>query len=119
MLSEEKAMRIGRRWIDLWNECSVDEYLTQYREDVVLVSSIALRLFPESHGRLSNKTLLKEYWELVRLKFPHFHFTVERITFFENKVLVFYHARYLQTKVIAILTVDEEDMIYKVEISYV
>ena len=119
MLTQEKAEQLGRRWIDLWNERSVDEYLTQYRDDVVLVSSIALRLFPESNGRLSDKKLLKEYWELVRLKLPQYKFVLERITCYENKVLVFYRTIDGRTKVIAILTVDSDDMIYKVEVSYV
>jgi hypothetical protein len=119
MLTQEQAERIGHHWIELWNEHSVPEYMTQYREDVVLVSSIALRLFPESNGRLQDKALLQQYWETVRVKFPNFRFTLERIAHFENKVLVFYTTFDGTTKAIAILTVDDDGMIYKVEVSYV
>jgi|LakMenEpi03Aug12_release.lakeMendotaPanAssembly.Ray.scaffolds.fasta_scaffold209110_2 hypothetical protein len=51
----EKAKIIAQKWIDLWNNKSVDEYLTQHRDDVVLVSSVALRLFPDSNGRITDK----------------------------------------------------------------
>lgn len=119
MLTSEKAKQIGERWLMLWNEHSVDEYLTQYRHDVVLVSSVALRLFPESNGRLTDKSLLKDYWELVRAKYPNFKFKLDKLSYFENKVLVFYSTLDNRTKAIGILTVDDNDEIYKVEVSYV
>lgn len=119
MLTEEKANEIGTRWLDVWNTSSVDDYLKLYRDDVVLVSSVALRLFPDSHGRISDKTVLKEYWELVRVKFPNYKFVLTRTCVFENKVLVFYSTQDNSTKAIGILTVDEDDLIYKCEVSYV
>ncbi len=115
----EKAKIIANRWVDLWNNNTVDEYLTQYRDDIVLVSSIALRLFPESNGRISNKTILKEYWELVRVKFPTFKFNMTDFNCYENKILIYYSTQDNLTKAIAILTVDEDGMIYKCEVSYV
>jgi hypothetical protein len=119
MLSEQKAIEIGTRWIELWNNCTVDEYLTQYSDDIVLVSSVALRLLPDSNGRIFDKKLLKEYWELVRIRFPNYKFEIERISHFENKVLVFYHTLDRQTKAIAILTLYADNLICKVEVSYV
>jgi len=119
MLTQERADRIGNRWLDLWNNDTVDEYLTQYRDDIVLVSTVAFRLFPDTNGRISDKKILKEYWELVRNKIPQFKFVLEKIDFFENKILVFYTTQDLKTKAIAILTIDNNDMIYKCEVSYV
>ncbi|MBL7765728.1 MAG: nuclear transport factor 2 family protein [Chitinophagaceae bacterium] len=118
-LNQISAERIGNHWIEVWNTQSVDQYLELYTSDVVLVSSKALRLFPDSKGRLSNKTVLKTYWELVRIKFPEFVFKVTRISHFENKVLVFYSTMDDSTKAIAILTVEENELISKVEVSYV
>lgn len=119
MLTQERADLIGNRWLDLWNKETVDEYLTQYRNDIELVSTVAFRLFPDSNGRITDKKILKEYWELVRVKFPQFKFVLEKIDFFENKILVFYTTQDLKTKAIAILTVDDDEMIYKCEVSYV
>lgn len=119
MLTKEHAERIGNRWLDLWNNNTVDEYLTQYRNDIVLVSSVAFRLYPDSNGCISDKKILKEYWELVCIKTPQFKFVLEKLDFFENKILVFYTTQDLKTKAIAILTIDNNDKIYKCEVSYV
>lgn len=118
-IDQISAERIGKHWIEVWNTQSVDQYLELYTTDIVLVSSKALRLFPDSKGRLSNKSVLKTYWELVRLKFPEYVFKVTRITHFENKVLVFYSTLDGSTKAIAILTIAENELISKVEVSYV
>jgi hypothetical protein len=115
----EKAKIIAQKWIDLWNNDTVDKYQTQYREDIVLVSSVALRLFPDINGRITDKKVLKEFWELVRIKFPNYKFIMTDLTCYENKILIFYSTTDVTTKAIAILTVDEDGMIYKCEVSYV
>ena len=119
MLHQEKANQIGTRWIEDWNNLSVEQYMDIYSDNVVLVSSLAFRLFPDSHGRLQDKKLLKEYWELVRIKFPQFKFKVSNIHFFENKIVVNYETIVEHTKAIAILTIDGFDKICQVEVSYV
>ncbi|MBP6625001.1 MAG: hypothetical protein KA198_07500 [Chitinophagaceae bacterium] len=119
MLTPEIAEKIGTRWIEDWNNLSVSTYMEQYEDDVILISSLALRLIPESHGRLSDKKLLLEYWELVRNKFPDFKFNISAITYFENKVVVSYATKLNHTKAIAILTVSPNFKINRVEVSYV
>ncbi|MBK7689852.1 MAG: nuclear transport factor 2 family protein [Bacteroidetes bacterium] len=119
MISQETALVIAQRWIDLWNDKSVEEYLTQYRDDVVLVSSLALRLFPDSKGTMTDKKVLLNYWSLVRQKFPNYRFTLNAVSTFENKVVIYYSALDNSTKAICILTVDNQGMIYRVEVSYV
>jgi hypothetical protein len=68
---------------------------------------------------LQTKKVLKEYWELVRIKFPNYKFILTDVTCYENKVLIFYSTHDSSTKAIAILTVDEQGMIYKCEVSCV
>jgi hypothetical protein len=119
MITQEKANFIAQRWVDLWNDKTIEEYLTQYRDDVVLVSSMALRLFPDSKGTLTDKELLFKYWSLVRERFPNYRFTITKVSTFENKIVVFYSTFDEKSKAITILTIDEEDMIYRVEVSYV
>lgn len=119
MLNQEIANRIGQRWVDDWNNLSVADYMKQYSDDVILVSTIALRLIPECNGTLSDKKILLSYWELVRERFPHFKFVVSSISFYENKVVVYYSSIQEGTKAIAILTVNPQGLINRVEVSYV
>ena len=119
MISEESAKIIAHRWVNLWNDKSIEEYLTQYREDVVLVSSLALRLFPDSNGCMTDKKVLFKYWSLVREKFPNYRFEINNISTFENKVVIYYTTLNGLTKADCILTVDGQGLVYRVEVSYV
>lgn len=118
-LSIEKAQQIADRWADLWNNHTIPEYLSQYRDDIVLVSSLALRLFPDSNGILKEKLILEKYWSLIRTRHINFKFKINNVYTFENKIHVFYQSLDDTVKAIAILSVDDDDMIYRVEVSYV
>jgi hypothetical protein len=89
-MTNEQANKIANRWIDLWNNKSLEEYLSQFTDDVELVSSVALRLFPDSNGKLTNKKLLFEYWSLVKANYPEYRFyKLNEVQFKENKVIMF------------------------------
>ena len=119
MITQEKAVLIGERWLAMWNDCSVDEYLTQYRQDAVLISSVALRLFPDSNGKVAEKETLREYWEFVRMKFPNLKFVMDKVSVAENKIIVFYSTHDKLSKAIATLAMDESGLIYKMEVCYI
>lgn len=118
-LQKEIADKIAHDWIELWNHASVPVYLEQYTDDAVLVSSVALRLFPESNGRIIGKDVLLNYWETVRIHFPNFTFKINRTEFYENKVVIYYETKDSLTKAIAILSLNDDYKIKKIEVSYV
>jgi hypothetical protein len=41
--------------VDAWNNSSLDTFIDLHSNDVELISSLALRLFPESNGRIQEK----------------------------------------------------------------
>lgn len=119
IISYEDANNISFNWIHLWNERLFDKYMAQYDEEAILVSNVALRMFPESNGRLSGKTLLTNYWSLVMKKFPQFKFKRNKFETYENKIIVYYESIIDETKAIAILTINGNLLITKIEVSYV
>lgn len=119
IISHEQAEKISYFWVHSWNEKLFEQYMAQYDEDAVLVSNVALRLFPESNGRLFGKSILTNYWSLVMEKFPNFKFKRNRFETYENKIIVYYESIIDKTKAIAILTVNDKLLINKVEVSYV
>jgi hypothetical protein len=118
MITSENIKRIALNWIYLWNEESLENYMEQYSEDIELVSNIAMRLFPDSNGRIKDKTVLQNYWSIERIKYPNFIFNMLDINIYDNKAIVYYEAKDKSMKAIAILTVNEQEKINRVEVSY-
>ncbi len=117
-MDNHKAELIVSKWISYWNEKSLDEYLNLLSNDIELVSSLTLRLIPESHGQLKGKKMLREFWEIVRKKMPNFIFEFSHFFTTKNKIIVHYNTLDHSVEAIAILTIDEHELICKMEISY-
>lgn len=115
----EQAHFISEKWVEYWNNDTVEKYLTLYDDDATLVSNVALRLMPHSYGRITGKLHMLEYWSLVRLNFPQFKFRINRIEIYENKIIVYYESIIDNSKAIAILSINDHLLIKKVEVSYV
>mgnify|MGYP001022699448 CR=1 FL=1 len=119
MLTFEIANQLGRQWVDTWNNKSIDDYLNLYTDDVQVVSSLALRLFPESNGTLQDKKLLKNYWELLKTRYPNYIFQMDVVRYFDDKLIVYYSSLDQSVRAIAVLTIREDLLIRRVEVSYV
>lgn len=116
----EEAEQIAHRWIREWNTGNLDSFMQLHDEDVELISSLALRMFPESHGKIVDKKLLRSYWEIVQERMPELQFAVDKVCLFENKIVLYYSTPEQSHKAIAILTINNENhLIRKVEVSYV
>lgn len=118
-MTEEKAQHIVSQWIKYWNEKSLNEYMDLLSDDVEIVSSLTLRLIPESNGHLKGKKILHEYWDLVRKKLPNFKFEFSHLFTYDNKIIVHYTTFDKTNKAIAILTINQNELISKMEISYI
>jgi hypothetical protein len=119
-LNEEEANRIGSQWIRAWNYEGVEDYIEQYTEDATLVSSIALRLFPDSKGKIKGKSVLYQYWSFVREIYPNLKFQIERILFQDHCIMVFFFSNnQFVPKGIARLEITTDEKISRAEISHV
>lgn len=107
------------RWIDTWNNGNIDDFLELLVEDTELVSTLALRLIPESNGSLKGKQILRIYWAMVKDKIPDFKFKLIRTEFFEDKIIIHYQTISERVKAIAIFTVRDDLKVSKTEVSYV
>ncbi|MBL7755548.1 MAG: nuclear transport factor 2 family protein [Chitinophagaceae bacterium] len=116
----KEAEHLAHRWINTWNQGDIAAFMQLHDEDVELISSLALRMFPESHGKITDKKLLRAYWELVQDRMPELQFAVDKVCLFENKIVLYYSTPQQSHKAIAILTINSENhLIRKVEVSYV
>ncbi|MFD7137361.1 nuclear transport factor 2 family protein [Streptomyces sp. NPDC059894] len=73
-ITPDGILCFARRWIRCWNERDLEGLLIHYADDVVVNSSAAARLRPDSGGRLRGKEELREFWTHGLGLFPDLRF---------------------------------------------
>jgi ketosteroid isomerase-like protein len=63
MLTKEQAHQLAAQWIQAWNSHDLNEILAHYAEDVVLVSSIVVKLLNDPLGTVRGKAALRKYFK--------------------------------------------------------
>ncbi len=117
--SENTFYEIAEHWVEAWNNSSLDTFIDLHSDDVELISSLALRLFPESNGRIQGKKTLYDYWGIVRERLPKIHFKIDRMMMSDLKVVLYLSTENNPTKAIARMTIDPDNLlIRKMEVSY-
>lgn len=66
----------ARQWVEAWNRRDVEAVLRLYAEDVVFTSPNALRVVPDSGGRVHGKDELRSYWTRALAGNPGLRFTL-------------------------------------------
>ena len=117
--SENTFYEIAEHWVEAWNNSSLESFIDLHSNDVELISSLALRLFPESNGRIQGKKTLYDYWGIVRERLPKIHFKIDRMMMSDLKVVLYLSTENNPTKAIARMTIDPDNLlIRKMEVSY-
>jgi ketosteroid isomerase-like protein len=63
MITANHAQELARHWVRAWNAHDLDEILSHYREDVVLVSPVAARILEDPSGTVVGKEALRAYFK--------------------------------------------------------
>nr|MBP9933269.1 nuclear transport factor 2 family protein [Chitinophagaceae bacterium] len=108
--SENTCYEIAEHWVEAWNNSSLDTFIDLHSDDVELISSLALRLFPESNGRIQGKKTLYDYWGIVRERLPKIHFKIDRMMMSDLKVVLYLSTENNPTKAIARMTIDPDNL---------
>lgn len=117
--SENTFYKIAEHWVEACNNSSLETFIDLHSNDVELISSLALRLFPESNGRIQGKKNLYDYWCIVRERLPRIHFIIDRMMISDLKIVLYLSTENNPTKAIARMTIDPENfLIRKMEMSH-
>ena len=73
------AIAFATSWCAAWNAHDLDAVLAHFHDDVVFTSPMAIRMVPDSGGRIAGKAALRAYWTEGLRRIPDLHFTVERV----------------------------------------
>lgn len=63
MVTEEQAQELAEHWVQAWNAHNLEEIISHYEEDVVLVSPVAAKLLNDPLGTVKGKEALRAYFK--------------------------------------------------------
>ena len=73
------AIAYANDWVAAWNAHDIEPILAHFHDDAVFTSPFAIRVRPESGGRLVGKAAIRDYWTAGLKAIPDLHFTVETV----------------------------------------
>lgn len=62
MFTEKEAHEFANHWVQAWNSHDLDEIMSHYATDVVLVSPVAAKLLNDSSGTVKGREALRAYF---------------------------------------------------------
>jgi ketosteroid isomerase-like protein len=117
MLTKEQAHKFAADWIQAWNSHDLDEILSHYTEDVVLISPIAAKLLNDPSGIVRGKTALRGYFRKGLDVYPNLKFELIDVMWGVGSV-VLYYINQNGTKSGELMEVDSVGSITKVIANY-
>jgi ketosteroid isomerase-like protein len=90
MLTKEQAQELAERWVQAWNSHDLDEIMSHYEEDVVLVSPVAAKILNEPSGTLESKESLREYFKKGLEVYPDLKFELIDVMWGLSSVVLYY-----------------------------
>jgi ketosteroid isomerase-like protein len=74
MLTKEQAHELAEHWVRAWNSHDLDEIMSHYEEDVVLVSPVAAKILNDPLGTVKGKEALRDYFKKGLEVYPDLKF---------------------------------------------
>ena len=74
MLTEDSARKLTAHWIHAWNTHDLDEIMSHYGEDVVLISPVAARILSDPSGTVKGREALRAYFKKGLEAYPNLRF---------------------------------------------
>jgi ketosteroid isomerase-like protein len=117
MLTQEQAQQLAHQWIEAWNSHDLDEILSHYAEDVVLVSPVAATILNDPSGTVSGKEALRDYFKKGLEVYPDLKFELIDVMWGLSSV-VFYYTNQKGSRAGEFMEVDSAEKITKVIAHY-
>lgn len=90
MLTQTLAHQFSAQWIQAWNSHNLDEILSHYDEQIVLVSPIAARLLNDPNGIVQGKNALTHYFKKGLEAYPNLHFELMDVMWGISSLVLYY-----------------------------
>ena len=117
-MHEKLFQEIVERWITFWNERELVDFMSLFSEEIIHSSKLISQVLPGQVNYVRGKKLLKDYWAIVKQRYPNLKFNLVAYHHFYNRIVLFVEAVNGEMRAIVILTVNENLLIEKSEVSF-
>jgi hypothetical protein len=90
MIDEAQARKFADEWVRAWNAHDLDQIMSHYDDEVVLVSPVAARLLGDPSGRVSGKAALRAYFRRGLEAYPQLRFELLDVMWGLDSVVLYY-----------------------------
>lgn len=117
MTSKEKARQLATQWVHAWNSHDLNEIMSHYVEDIVLVSPVAARMLSNPLGTVKGKEALRAYFRKGLEAYPNLKFDLLD-TMWGLSTVVIYYVNQNGTKTAEYMEIDSNGKIVRVVANY-
>lgn len=117
MITEDKTRNLAAHWIQAWNSHDLDEIMSHYGEDVVLISPVAARILNDPSGTVKGKDALRAYFKRGLEVYPNLKFDLLDVMWGLSSV-VLYYVNQKGTKTGEFMEIDSKGKVVRVVANY-
>jgi ketosteroid isomerase-like protein len=117
MLTEDSARGLAAHWIQAWNSHDLDEIMSHYGEDVVLVSPVVAQILTDPAGTLKGKKDLRAYFKRGLDVYPNLKFELIDVLWGVSSVILYY-TNQRGTKTGEFMEIDSQGKVVRVVANY-
>jgi hypothetical protein len=90
MLTKDDASEFANHWVKAWNSHDLDEIMSHYATDVVLVSPAAAKLLDDPSGMVTGNAALHAYFRRGLAAYPNLKFELIDVLCGVSSVVLYY-----------------------------
>jgi hypothetical protein len=117
ILTETKARKFAKNWIEAWNSHDLDSILSQYAAGVVLTSPVAAKLLNDPAGKVVGGKAVREYFQKGLELYPELSFELLDLMWGISSVVLYYRNQ-VGTKSGEFMEFDSEGKVVRVVAHY-
>lgn len=110
-------MEFARQWVQAWNSHDLEQILSHYAEEIVLISPVAARLLDNPGGTVRGISALRSYFMKGLEHYPDLRFELVDVMWGLNSV-VLYYVNQRGTKSGEFMEFDSEGKVIRVVANY-
>jgi len=117
MQTADSAQGLAAHWIRAWNAHDLDEIMSHYADDVVLVSPAAAGILKDPSGTVAGKDALRAYFKRGLEAYPNLKFVLLDVLWGVSSV-VLYYTNQKGTKTGEFMEIDANGKVVRVVANY-
>ena len=82
----------AREWVAAWNSHDIDAIMSHYADELEFYSPMIAKLGIDPEGRITNKTILREYFMKGLAAYPDLHFNLHYVLSGLDSVVLYYES---------------------------